>query len=689
MIHRSTAFGCASIVVLLFLVVTCQTPTALPATVPAPTATNASALVQGIPTPALAQAVSTSTRSPGGQLTLTAPSTSGGSPPATATRSSDVQAQPSATPPTPEALERPVTLPTPGSRDLIDLQRRLKPSAGLSITATPSTSPDYPVGVEQAFWIANQQSKDYFQATFRIADKTDHVYWYLQDATDLPAADLQTAASFFETVTYPTEHRYFGSELNPGIDNDLHLTVLIGKIPGVRGYFSSADEAPRSVNPFSNEREMIYINVDSVRPGTAGFNSTVAHEFMHMIQFNVHRDQDSWVNEGSAELAAQAVTGATSGTVHSFEMRPDTQLTSWAPSASQAAPHYGAAYLFMRYLAERFGGFGAVGRAVASPGRSLTAIDNFLAIAAPGRSADDLFADWVAANELSDPSLADGRYGYTSLTLHPTVLAGPDFGQPVNGVATQYGTTYFRLGITAASRLTFNGAPTTRLIGGDPKGASFEWWSNDGDSIDTRLTRSVDLRSVKTATLHFWTWYDIEGGYDYAYVEASVNGGKTWVTLPTRDTTVDNPNGQNYGNGFTGTSGGSTATWLPESVDLSPFGGQPLLIRFEYITDDSYNADGFAIDGAEIPEIGFHDDSSADNGWVAEGFARIDNQVPQSYLVEALSSTGPVNVVPMKVGADGKGALDLPGGQIVTIAVAGLTRSTTHGAPYTLTVSAR
>ena len=66
-----------------------------------------------------------------------------------------------------------------------------------------------------------------------------------------------------------------------------------------------------------------------------------------MIQFNIHRDQDSWVNEGSAELAAQAVTGATSSAVQSFERRPETQLTSWAAQPSEAVAHYGGAYLFM------------------------------------------------------------------------------------------------------------------------------------------------------------------------------------------------------------------------------------------------------------------------------------------------------------------------------------------------------
>ena len=51
----------------------------------------------------------------------------------------------------------------------------------------------------------------------------------------------------------------FGPEVSPGVDNDPRITVLIAPVPGVGGYFSSADAYPRAISPYSNQRDMIYL----------------------------------------------------------------------------------------------------------------------------------------------------------------------------------------------------------------------------------------------------------------------------------------------------------------------------------------------------------------------------------------------------------------------------------------------
>jgi hypothetical protein len=403
-----------------------------------------------------------------------------------------------------------------------------------------------------------------------------------------------------------------------------------------------------------------------------------------MIQFNVHRDQNSWINEGSAELAAQAVTGAPSGGVTSFERQPQTQLNGWASEPAASIPHYGAAYLFMRYVAEQFGGFQTVGKVVGDTGRDLDAFMPVFQALRPPRTFGQVFADWVAANYLDDSTLADGRFGYSGIKLHVATQPGPRVGQPIHGMASQLGATYYLVAADVPSHLKLSGTDVVKLIGADPHQASFEWWSNHGDSIDTRLTRSVDFTSVKSATLRFWAWYDIEEGFDYGYVEASTDDGKTWSTLPATDTTTANPNGQNYGNGFTGESGGKTASWIPESVNLSNYAGQKILLRFEYVTDDSFNADGFAIDGVEIPEVGLADQTTTDDGWTAEGFTRVDNRLTESYLVESLDPSDSTPARVAKVGADGSTSVEVKPGKRLVVAVAGLAPQTTHEAAYTL-----
>ena len=173
-----------------------------------------------------------------------------------------------------------------------------------------------------------------------------------------------------------------------------------------------------------------------------------------------------------------------------------------------------------------------------------------------------------------------------------------------------------------------------------PQGA-YSWWSNRGDHSDSTLTRAFDLSDAKSATLKFSTWYDIEDGWDYAYVEASTDGGKTWQILPGQHTTDKNPVGNAFGPGWTGVSGvpgtrpRQAPKWVNEQVDLTPFAGKEILVRFEMVTDDAVNEPGLLIDNIAIPEIGYQDDGEAGAaGWEV---ARLgpDGQQPGSALAGA------------------------------------------------------
>ena len=178
------------------------------------------------------------------------------------------------------------------------------------------------------------------------------------------------------------------------------------------------------------------------------------------------------------------------------------------------------------------------------------------------------------------------------------------------------------------------------------------WWTNSGDTIDTTLTRSVDLSGVGAATLEFAVWYDIEETWDFLYVEASGDGGETWKLLDGRTTTKRNPYGTGYGAGLTGNSGG----WIDERFDLSAFAGGEVLVRFEYVTDDAVNINGACIDDIAIEEVGFFDDAESDGEWVANGFARIDPEIPQEWTVTLVRrfQDKPAIVMPVEI-IEGRG----------------------------------
>src|SRR5207248_1788662 len=149
-----------------------------------------------------------------------------------------------------------------------------------------------------------------------------------------------------------------GSEAFPGVDNDPRVTIFNGEVTGVAGYVSAPDGFPRTVYPFSNEREMVYLNLRALEPGTLEYHLTLAHEFTHLVHQNVSLTDDTWVKEGLADLVAATLfpeRGLASGT---FFSRPDVQLTSWSGGEAGGPPvsaHYQAAAWFLRYLVDRYG----------------------------------------------------------------------------------------------------------------------------------------------------------------------------------------------------------------------------------------------------------------------------------------------------------------------------------------------
>jgi hypothetical protein len=399
-----------------------------------------------------------------------------------------------------------------------------------------------------------------------------------------------------------------------------------------------------------------------------------------MIEFAKRNPSSVWFNEGQAQTAEQNNGFTPTGTAAQFLREPDTQLTDWKESASEAGANYGHAFLFMQYLSERFGGPQII-REMMEKG-TMTPLDVDAAIRAHGGPGiDDAYLDFVATLGMLDQPDAPAPYRFTALKLPSTLrVARAQFRSgtdPIRSSVHQYAVRYFELPSGNVS-IDLAGAPSVRILPTDAHSGKALWWSNRGDTADMRLTRTVDLRGVDHATLQYWTWFDIEDGFDYAYLEASADGGATWKTLKTMASTDKDPNGTNLGNGITGKSGGgSTPKWVNDRVDLSDFARKQIQLRFEYVTDQAYNRDGFAVDDISIPEIGWSDDAEADHDWSAAGFVRSSNAVRERFVAQVLSFGDPSPVVRAASTPDGKLHLDVTvsakGGLLAVIAFAAAT----------------
>jgi immune inhibitor A len=587
---------------------------------------------------------------------------------------------------TTEKLLAETNVPT---RDRLDLARRFKLSDQPIPVVVNRTPPVYQVGDQETFWVGESDTLRHFEVTATLRYVGAHSYWWVEDSYDVPDADVAASAETFENSIYPTDRAFFGSEWSPGVDNDPRVHIFLGNVPGVGGYFYSINEYSKLINPYSNQKEMFFININAAKPGSDRLDSILAHEFQHMIHWYNDANEETWVNEGLSELAMALNGYDTGGTERAFTQTPDTQLNTWGDSPNESIGHYGGSFLFMSYFLERFGE-DMMRQVVANPANGADGFNAVLAATGQPYRFDKVFSDWLIANYLDDPTLGAGLWGYRDLSVGPVTLDAQHKDYPVDRESTvhQYAADYDTFEGQGTLTIEFTGTTHVKVVPNDAHSGSYQWWSNRGDDSDMTLTHSFDLSDVDQATLQFWTWYDIEEDWDFAYVEVSTDGGQTWDILPGQYTTSENKSGNSFGQAWTGISGGGdTPQWVQEEVDLSAYAGQAIDVRFEYITDDAVNHVGLLLDDIAVPAIGYFDDAESGNGgWQAAGFARMDNNLSQRYIVQAIELGDSPRVERMMLDGNNHGQLTIAGlgesSDQVVLVIGAITPFTTEVAGY-------
>ena len=557
----------------------------------------------------------------------------------------------------------------------MEVTARLRYKRSAPIAPLPFAPTNYAEGRTDTFNVLDLAINRIFTVQATLRKVTPNAYFYYEVGRTISQQQIEASAKELEEKIVPAVRRLANPDWNPGAGIDTRITILHANVPQVGGYYSFVDQLPVEINKYSNQRPMVVINTAVLSPGTPSYYGVIAHELQHAAQSQADPYEETWIQEGAAEYVAEAA-GYPANLYPAFIARTDVQLTSWDEDQTAIAAHYGAAHLFMKYLAKRFG-TEAVTALISSPERGVEGIDAFVKARGVSGGFDAIFGDWLVALS-QDASLRNG--------LGPLATVATLDGQlHREGDVHQYGVDYFKVtGQNAITTLTFQGTPTVAVLPVEAVNGAF-WYSNRGDSIDTTLTRAVDLSSVTTATLNFKLWFEIEPDYDYAYVEVSRDAGKTWDILQGKHSITTNPLDQAFGPGYSGKSSGSRpARWVDESVDLTPYAGAKVLLRFEYITDNGTNYNGAAFDDFSIPEIGFRDGADSDNGWEMHGFVRSDNKLTEHYLVRFLpdGQVGAVNA--MALDANNRGTLSLPANTPGILIVSALAPVTTVSAHYAL-----
>ncbi len=147
---------------------------------------------------------------------------------------------------------------------------------------------------------------------------------------------------------------------------------------------------------------------------------------------------------------------------------------------------------------------------------------------------------------------------------------------------------------------------------GEPYLGERFFYSGSGNDLDHFMYKAFTLGP--STTLAAKVNYEIESDWDYAYVVVSTDGGVSWTPVHTNLSTDDNPNGQNFGHGISGYSGG----WVDLTVDLSAYEGD-VMVGFRYWTDPYVAEVGLMIDEISITDYPVFG-AEEDEGWMFDGF---------------------------------------------------------------------
>ena len=243
----------------------------------------------------------------------------------------------------------------------------------------------------------------------------------------------------------------------PDVDHDPRIYILVLELddPGLLGFFDRgiADDPDPALR-----RDLIFLNSTVVTSNQYAAGGTLAHEFQHLIHWGHDGDEETWLDEGLSGYA-ELISGYPEidrTMVPEFLSAPGINVTEWDARAYS----YGSTYLYVAFLAERFG-IGLLGDLVSEPRNGIDGVDATLA---PFQeNFRTTWAGWTAANYAA----TDLRYGYDAIgerRATPLVVPPPRLPFERKGAAVdeQWGTTYVLFREAGSTEIEFFGDPNGR-----------------------------------------------------------------------------------------------------------------------------------------------------------------------------------------------------------------------------------
>jgi hypothetical protein len=412
-----------------------------------------------------------------------------------------------------------------------------------------------------------------------------------------------------------------------------------------------------------------------------GYEGVFAHEYQHLIHHYSDPDEVSWVNEGLSDFT-EVLTGYVNLSTHTNEKGweshtqnflgwasvgdpswnpiprpsgPENGLTVWGDQGdAEILTDYGFAMYFMNLvhsqgLEQEFfnawhhtqtDGIQGMTDALAAVGSSETFAGLFNDVVVSALA--DGYID-NGATVAGDASAADLQNMATEATIFNSDQANGNPGAP------PWGSDYIDLGPgTGLTSVAFDGADN--LFPGPQWVVDPDGYFTNPDAIEDNYADNQDLSIARSvagedgAVLTFDHYYAMELGWDFGFVQTSVDGGLTWQSLGCEGTTSDhNPDALAHivahVPGYTGPSDDGTVTDTvgtaldPVEVTCPALPAGVDYLAFRLMTDPAVNFDGWHVrniqlDGSDVgtpgdltgwDNIGFFTPVDLDYGFVVVG----------------------------------------------------------------------
>lgn len=513
----------------------------------------------------------------------------------------------------------------------------------------------------------------------------ENLSWPANDSRPTPTvtdAQIKHLTTEYEETIHPSNRRLFGAP-DPRYGTDANLSEE-GELPN--NYYRSPDNESRTIilvdnvrdESYYNESYPVYVggfysqeierrtdrnvltidardwngrlgptdapwrpeanestNASEANESTNAIEGTVTHELQHLVHNDHDPDETTWINEGLSDYAEYAAGyGLPDGHVDAFEQRPNNSLVEWGDQGGHnIVADYGVAALFQTYLGQQYGE-SFVRDLARDPDNGIASVENTLNETGANEDFYGLYQDFSTALVVDSTNSSarhdPDRYRFEDIDLDVSTNATSGrtpawgnaytvFDDPANDSVVK-----FTANGTDFRPLPWETVPPPETTDNASDSNATVLSSGHEHLADDAAIVAADLRDAEAATLSFETYYNIEQGWDYGFVQISTDGGDTWTTLSNENTSEDPADPANVHPpiaeqlpGFTGDTGGE---WTTESFDLSAYSGQEVLLSFRYMTDhatagndSSLRGTGWYLRDVRIPQVDLtHDGSSAE-----------------------------------------------------------------------------